>query len=515
MLLLLQDILAVVLAYVLYLRLKRASGPPLPPGPPADPLIGHFRINPQHNAERVYLRWSKELKSDVIHLNIFGQPLVVLNSLRAAVDLLEKRGSTYSDRPEFPFFEMIGWYEDLLLVGSSDPAFPALRGIFQSYFAKSTIQQRFGALQANEARKLVKRIVEDPEKWREYLLMYGTAITIQIITGHEIKSLDDVYIRVAEDVGKAMTGSGTPGATGVDFCPWLRYLPSWCDPTGSSAFARKWRFAIENLYNVPYERVAADVEAGTAQPSFILSAMQEMQSQGEGEKTLTPERIKGVCAATYAGNIYTADAIAIFIFAIVNCPEVQARAQAELDAIVGPDRLPDLADRMNLPYIERIMQETFRFWPTSPLGAPHKSTEDDVYRGMFIPKGSLVLFNAFAISHDEAVYADPWRFDPDRYLPREEGGRGEPLPIAHFGFGRRICPGRFLGEASVFLGIATLLHVFRFDKAKDANGKEITVCCVGERGKAQDAHASRSHPEKILCTISPVSEEKKRLALGV
>lgn len=52
---------------------------------------------------------------------------------------------------------------------------------------------------------------------------YGTAITIQIITGHEIKSLDDVYLRVAEDVGKAMTGSGTPGATGVDFCPWCKW----------------------------------------------------------------------------------------------------------------------------------------------------------------------------------------------------------------------------------------------------------------------------------------------------
>ena len=52
-------------------------------------------------------------------------------------------------------------------------------------------------------------------------------------------------------------------------------------------------------------------------------------------------------------------------------------------------------------------------------------------------QGSLVLFNAFAISHDESIYADPWRFDPDRYLPREEGGRGESLPTAHFGFGRR------------------------------------------------------------------------------
>ncbi|KAL1753007.1 cytochrome P450 [Schizophyllum commune] len=504
-----QDVLAIALAYVLYLYLRRRScGTRLPPGPPADPLVGHFRINPQHNAERVYLRWSKELKSDVIHLNILGQPLVVLNSLRAAVELLEKRGAIYSDRPQFAFFEMIGWYEDLLLVGSSDPAFPALRGIFQSYFAKSTIQQKFGAPQTNEARKLVKRIVEDPAKWREYLLMYGTAITIQIITGHEIKSLDDVYLRVAEHVGRAMTGSGTPGATGVDFCPWLRYLPSWCEPTGSSAFARKWRFAIENLYNVPYERVAADVEAGTEQPSFVLSAMQAMQ----GETTLTPERIRGLCAATYAAGAHTtADAIAIFIFAIVNYPEVQAHAQAELDAVVGPDRLPDLADRKNLPYIERILRSTrLRFWPTSPLGAPHKSTEDDVYRGMFIPKGSLILFNAFAISHDESVYADAWRFDPDRYLPREGGGRGEPLPTAHFGFGRRICPGRFLGEASVFLGIATLLHVFKFDKAKGENGEEITV----NPEDAKYISGTASHPDKILCSITPVSEEKKRLATG-
>ncbi|KAL1738285.1 cytochrome P450, partial [Schizophyllum fasciatum] len=372
--------------------------------------------------------------------------------------------------------DRLGWYEDLLLVKSGDPAFPVLRGIFQNYYSKSTIEQKFGALQANEARKLVKRVAEDSGRWREYLLLYGTAITIQIMTGHEIKTLDDPYLRVAEDAGKTMTGGGTPGATGVDFCPWLRHLPSWCDPTGSSAFARKWRFAIENLYNMPYERVAADAAAGKAQPSFILSAMEEMEGQSMGgAQTMTPERIKGVCAATYAGWFATADAIAIFVFAVVNHPEVQARAQAELDRVVGPGRLPELSDRKNLPYLERVMQETFRFWPTSPLGAPHKSSEDDVYRGMFIPKGSLVIFNAFAISHDESVYAGPWQFDPDRYLSRENGGRGEPLPTAHFGFGRRICPGRFVGEASVFMGIATLLHVFTFYKAKDEDGKEITV----------------------------------------
>ena len=52
-------------------------------------------------------------------------------------------------------------------------------------------------------------------------------------------------------------------------------------------------------------------------------------------------------------------------------------------------------------------------------------------------KGSIILANATAISHDETFYADPWRFDPDRYIPKEQGGRGEPLPSAHFGYGRR------------------------------------------------------------------------------
>ncbi|KAL1740645.1 hypothetical protein HDZ31DRAFT_2134, partial [Schizophyllum fasciatum] len=79
--------------------------PPLPPGPPAEWFIGHFRVNPTHNAERTYLQWSKDYKSDVIFLSILGRPLVVLNSFRAAIDLLEKRGATYSDRPWFPFFE--------------------------------------------------------------------------------------------------------------------------------------------------------------------------------------------------------------------------------------------------------------------------------------------------------------------------------------------------------------------------------------------------------------------------
>ena len=72
-------------------------------------------------------------------------------------------------------------------------------------------------------------------------------------------------------------------------------------------------------------------------------------------------------------------------------PEVQARAQAEIDAVVGSDRLPLLNDRPVLPYIDAILSECLRWMPTARFGLPHASREDDEYNGYFIPKGSVVM----------------------------------------------------------------------------------------------------------------------------
>ena len=76
---------------------------------------------------------------------------------------------------------------------------------------------------------------------------------------------------------------------------------------------------------------------------------------------------------------------------MANNPEVQARAQAELDAVVGTDRLPTMADRSSLPYVNALAIEVLRSHAVVPTGAPHRVIEDDVYEGHFIPKGSLVM----------------------------------------------------------------------------------------------------------------------------
>ena len=95
-------------------------------------------------------------------------------------------------------------------------------------------------------------------------------------------------------------------------------------------------------------------------------------------------------------------------------PSVQAKAQEEIDRVVGTDRLPTLADRSSLPYIDALIKETFRWNPVLPLGKcaslpafiiltdifhplgfPHSVTQDDIHKDFFIPKGSIIMVNAW------------------------------------------------------------------------------------------------------------------------
>ena len=70
-------------------------------------------------------------------------------------------------------------------------------------------------------------------------------------------------------------------------------------------------------------------------------------------------------------------------------PEVRKKAQAEIDAVLGTTRLPEFEDRPSLPYIEALYREVMRWSQSLPLASPHALTEDDYYKGYFIPKGSL------------------------------------------------------------------------------------------------------------------------------
>jgi len=141
--------------------------------------------------------------------------------------------------------------------------------------------------------------------------------------------------------------------------------------------------------------------------------------------------------------------------------EVQKKAQKEMDQELGRDGLPTFTDRERLPYMDAVWRESVRITPASPLGVPHAATQDDVYNGMFIPKGSWLMINIGFMCKDPRIWGDPDTYRPERWMP-EHNPNAASLPDIDFifGFGRRICPGQFLADRTNFTFAASLLKTY-------------------------------------------------------
>lgn len=144
-------------------------------------------------------------------------------------------------------------------------------------------------------------------------------------------------------------------------------------------------------------------------------------------------------------------------------PEIQAKAQSEIDSVVGASRPVLGSDVPKLPYLQAIVKECLRVHPPGPLLSWARIAIHDVYVGEnFIPARTTAMVNMWAITHDEKVWSEPKLFRPERFMEEEVSIMGTDLRLAPFGSGRRVCPGRALGLASVQLWLAQLLQNFNW-----------------------------------------------------
>ncbi|KEY71479.1 hypothetical protein S7711_03546 [Stachybotrys chartarum IBT 7711] len=417
---------------------------PLPPGPPGDFLVGHLRKIPTENTAAAYARWSKEYDSDVIHLRTLGQSIIVLNSIEAAKELLDRRGASTCDRPRFALFEVMGWRKTLTFLPYGS-CWQMHRKMLQSTFSNSNVRQ-WQPFQVQESRRTVLSLITRPRDWEQSLRRFTVAVVVKVSYGTDVLDNEDPYIQIADDAMYAMGNGGAPANSVVDVFPLARFLPDWLVRDWPLQFARDWRWAIQKLHRIPFAAAHADVVNGADNGSLAHRLLRQNLPTGQAEQVAewSLEDIEGATGAVFiAGADTTWATCVIFILNMVLNQEVQRKAQNVLDEVVGTERLPDFGDRQKMPYVEWIVQEIYR---------------------------SILYANAQAIGRDERVYSDPTSFRPERYQPRTEGGSGEPFPTAHFGFGRRVCVGRFLADNSVWIMVATMLATLSFQKAADNDG---------------------------------------------
>ncbi|RBR11122.1 hypothetical protein FVER53590_13148 [Fusarium verticillioides] len=472
-------IVTAILASLSFLLVKhtlRPKKPPLPPGPKGLPLLRNIRdLPPPGTLEWPHWQSHKEKYGPITSVSVLGQNFVILHDRQVIMDLLETRAMKSASRPKLVFAGDIVGYDGVMGLMPYNRTFRMHRKLTATQVSPKSIT-RFEPIQELEILRLLKRLHQDPnsQKLPDHLNQVSGSIMLRILYNYETDSdKNDHIVTMANLVMGEFSEATTPGAWMVDFIPWLRHIPEWMPGAGFKKTAKLFRHHLLKNVQDPYQYVRDQMTNGKGDVSYVAGLIKDIHRKIDPEE----ESIIAWTAASMmnAGTDTTGATLLAFFAAMVIYPKVQKKAQEEISRATGDSRLPSFTDKPNLPYITAIAQEVLRWHTLAPMGFPHMTTEDDTYRGYFIPKNTLLFPAVASLTHDPEVYHDPMEFKPERYFePYNEPSTSDLV----FGFGRRSCPGRWIAEQTLFLSIAQTLAVFRIEREVDAEGREIEVGIV-------------------------------------
>lgn len=424
--------------------------------------------------------------------------MLVLNTLKVALDLLESRASLYSDRPmAWMYKELVGRKLAVFNISVKHPRFKIYRKLLQSGLNQRATRT-YRAIQEEETKILLRGLARSPEQFVSHIRRNAGAVILKVAYGWTVAENDDYFVSLMEESFKVHAEIVKPGRWLVDTYPILRFVPKWFPFASFQRQAEIYRKEFSRIDTVPHAWAKEQIESGHYVDSF--TSLNLRPDDGHNPDPEEEDMIKWCSSALYAGGADTVVGVVTAFFLLMSLhPHVQRRAQAEIDRVVG-NRLPSIDDEPQLPYVSALLKEVLRWAPVSPLGLPHRLVEDDSYNGYWIPKGTTVYANIWAIAHDPDLYPDPSRFDPERFLP-PQGAEPQLDPRKYvFGFGRRVCPGAHFAEMSAFLVISNIIATFNISKALDGTGREIEP-------QVAFTTAVTSHVKPFPCRITVRSPE--------
>ncbi|KAF9053665.1 cytochrome P450 [Hymenopellis radicata] len=492
-------IITLVVIVVCSLVKKRISRKPLPPGPSGLPLLGSALDMAKPYPWLKFTEWSRQY-GDVVHVNAAGQSVIILSSRKAISDLFDQRGAMYSNRPRMVMGgEVVGWGEGVPLSSYGNRLREFRKLLSEALTARKV--QDYHPLEEEKTRDFLVDLLRNPEDFLYHIRRVAAAIVFKITHGYDLVDGEDPLLASAERSMLEFSEISVPGAYMVDNFPFLKYLPRWLGLNWMKK-GELYRKHMEIFVNEPYDAVKRQVAEGTAQPSFVASLVERNRNPTAEQEDI----YKWVTAGFYGGGAdTTVSALASFFLAMSLYPDVQRKAQAEIKQVVGSTRLPSLSDRGKLPYTEALLYEVYRWNPVAPTAIPHAAAKDDAYAGYFIPAGSIMIPNSWGVLHDPQLYPDPFEFKPERYTDDTEDELNPDPRKFVFGYGRRICPGQYLADDSVFIAIAMVLAVYDILPPKENVPKRDFSLCEGYTS------GIISHPEPFECRIIPRSSEAEAL----
>ncbi|KAK4873532.1 hypothetical protein RN001_015561 [Aquatica leii] len=265
----------------------------------------------------------------------------------------------------------------------------------------------------------------------------------------EIKTLQTILT----DLFAAVHMDGAP----FSHYPVLRHLAP--DYSGYNMYVnvhkRMWSFIGQEIQK----------QKKTYDPSDLRSFMHayfQMLNSPDKKESFSEGQLLAICLDLFiAGSETTSKTLGFAFLYLLLYPEVQIKAQEEIDRVVGRNRLPCLNDKSEMPYVECVVLESLRMFGGRAFIIPHRAAKDSYLNGYLIPKDTIILGSLQGALLDEnAGWSNPYEFMPERFM--KNGNVEVPEYFIPFGYGKHRCLGEVLARANVFLIIASLLQNFNF-----------------------------------------------------
>lgn len=481
----------ILLSIYLY-RLFSKNEPKLPPSPPKLPIIGNLHQMPLKNRWRTFREWHKTY-GPIMSIKIGQRDFITIGSHKVAADLLRRRGDIYSSRPK--------------MVVAGDCISKGLHSVLLPYGDQWRAHHRilvdilsnrrchnYLPIQDIESRQMLHGLLHDPDDFTGQFKRFAASLMYVLAYGKRIEEPDQNEVtELVEITDNILEAVNKTASKLVEAFPVLNNLPRVLAP---------WKRMGDEYHSRTVKVFSDKLEEGKARVPWNWTKHALKINEHPKLKALWDMSEKEVAyilgVLQEGGGETTSATLEIFTLACVVTPEAVRNAHEEIDRVVGNTRLPSFDDMEKLPYVNALIKEVHRWRPLVPLGLPHSPIRDDEYMGYRIPKGALVLPNNWTLELDEEIFKDPTVFRPGRWIENPD------LPSAAFGYGRRLCPGRYFAQRSMFITVSRILWAYGITHAYE-NGKKIEV---DEWNMKQNAS---SPPAPFKAAFHIRSEEHRRI----
>uniref|UniRef100_A0A669PF52 Cytochrome P450 family 2 subfamily J member 2 n=1 Tax=Phasianus colchicus TaxID=9054 RepID=A0A669PF52_PHACC len=440
--------------------MKRRKPKDFPPGPFSFPFLGNVQFLMIINDPIGMVQKLTEKHGDVFSLQIGSQSFVIVNGLPLVKETLVSQGENFMDRPEIPINTVV--FGNLGLVFSNGHLWKQQRRFTLTTLRNFGLGKRSLEERIQEECRFLTDAFRDEQgnPFNPHLKINNAVsnIVCSVTFGNRFEYHDEDFQNLLQLMDETVTLQGKIMSQLYNAFPSImKYLPG-----SHQTIFKNWELMKNFVCNV-ISKHKEDLNPSESR-DFIDSYLQEM-AKPNGSDFCEDNLVACTLDLFFAGTETTSTTIRWALLFMAIYPDIQARVQAEIDAVIGQTRQPALEDRNKMPYTNAVIHEVQRKGNIIPFNVPREAMKDTVLAGFRVPKGTILIPNLSSVMFDKKEWETPHLFNPGHFL--KDGQFWKREAFMPFSIGKRACLGELLARAELFLFFTALLQKFTFQAPPD------------------------------------------------